>query len=291
MFSQELEDLIQATLEDGTLEDYEKSALVKRAQAEGVDLTELEIYINSILQKRQKELEKEKSEKMARIAKEKKEAFGRVCPSCGKQIPPLTLKCECGYEFTSEKRVSSVEILMDKINAVRSSLQINEKERSTFQTLIDPMNTLGALNLKSDPAVAENDRRVNELINMFPVPNTKEDIIDFLTLAVSNAKKKGGIMGTTKGRLTILVPIVLLLAVIVTLLDETGILAFSIVIYGLIIAVLFAFKFDKEKLRWNKNAEIWRSKFDQVILKGRSLRGDPDFQKQLDYYESLVNKK
>ena len=57
MFSKELESLIQATLEDGILEDNEKAALVKRAQAEGVDLAELEIYINSIMQKRQKELE------------------------------------------------------------------------------------------------------------------------------------------------------------------------------------------------------------------------------------------
>ena len=48
MFSQELENLIQATLEDGVLEEFEKAALVKRAQAEGVDLAELEIYINSV---------------------------------------------------------------------------------------------------------------------------------------------------------------------------------------------------------------------------------------------------
>ena len=54
MFSKELENLIQATLEDGILEPYEKEALVKRAKAEGVDLTELEIYINSILQKKEK---------------------------------------------------------------------------------------------------------------------------------------------------------------------------------------------------------------------------------------------
>ena len=46
MFSPELENLIQATLEDGILEDKEKAALIKRAQAEGVDIAELEIYIN-----------------------------------------------------------------------------------------------------------------------------------------------------------------------------------------------------------------------------------------------------
>ena len=60
MFSKELENLIQATLEDGVLEDYEMAALERRAKAEGVDLVELEIYINSILQKRRKEKEDQK---------------------------------------------------------------------------------------------------------------------------------------------------------------------------------------------------------------------------------------
>ena len=294
MFSQELENLIQATLEDGTLEDYEKAALVKRAQAEGVDLAELEIYINSILQRRQRELEKEKNAKLEKYAQEKKEAFGRVCPSCGKQVPPMTLKCECGYEFTTEKRTSSVEVLMEKINEVRSSLVIDngEKDRSDFSKLIDPMNVYGAINLKSNPAIEENDRRVNEIINMFHVPNTKEDIIEFLTLAVSNAKKKGGVMGTISGRLKVLVPIVIIIGAITALIPEYGgLVSFLVIVYGLLFVGLFAWKFDKNTLRWNKNVDVWRSKFDQVILKGRSLRGDPDFQKQLDYYESLVNKK
>ncbi len=290
MFSQELENLIQATLEDGMLEEYEKAALVKRAQAEGVDLTELEIYINSILQKRQKEIDKERNVQMQKKAQEKKEAFGRTCPSCGKQVAPMTLKCECGYEFTTEKRTSSVEVLMEKINDIRSSLVIDgsEKDRSAFSKLIDPMNVYGAINLKTNPAVIENDRRVAEVINMFPVPNTKEDIIEFLTLAVTNAKKKGGIMGTILGRLKVLVPIVLVLAAIAAIWGG-GNGAFLVIFYGLVFVGLFAWKFDPNTLRWNKNAEVWRSKFDQVVLKGRSLRGDPDFQKQLDYYTNLVN--
>lgn len=292
MFSKELENLIQATLEDGVLEDYEKAALVKRAQAEGVDLTELEIYINSILQRRQRELENEKNAKIEQHNREKKEAFGRVCPNCGKQVPPMTLKCECGYEFTVEKRVSSVEVLMEKINEIRYSQKY--EERSAFEKLFDPMNAWGSF--KSNHVNAENDRRVNEIINMFPVPNTKEDIIDFLTLAVSNAKKKGGIMGTTKGRLKVLVPIILVLTVFLIIWgnyseeDVYNLIAFLVFFYGLIAVGLFAWMFDRDTLRWNKNAEVWRLKFDQVILKGRSLRGDPDFQKQLDYFENLVNK-
>ena len=102
MFSKQMENLIQATLEDGKLEENEKAALIKRAKKEGVDLDELEIYINSLLQKRKRELNKENEEREEKHQKAKKEAFGQVCPNCGKQVPPLTLKCDCGYEFNKK---------------------------------------------------------------------------------------------------------------------------------------------------------------------------------------------
>ena len=50
MFSKELEELIEATLQDGILEEHEKQALLKRALLEGVDIAELVISINSKLQ-------------------------------------------------------------------------------------------------------------------------------------------------------------------------------------------------------------------------------------------------
>ena len=120
MFSKELESLIHATLEDGVLEEYEKAALVKRAQSEGADLTELEIYINSLLQKRARELENVKNTERKNAEKEKREAFGRKCPNCGAQVPPLTVKCECGYEFTNNNQVSSVQIFANKIEQIQS---------------------------------------------------------------------------------------------------------------------------------------------------------------------------
>lgn len=56
MFSERLEKLIQSSLQDGILTDQEKAAIIKRAKAEGEDIDEVEIYIDSLLQKRQKEL-------------------------------------------------------------------------------------------------------------------------------------------------------------------------------------------------------------------------------------------
>ena len=272
MFSKELEALIQATLEDGVLEDYEKAALARRAQAEGVDLAELEIYINSILQRRKKEQARSEEERLEAIDQKKKEAFGRVCPNCGKQVPPLTLKCECGYEFTANKQVSSVQLLANKIEKIRGGIL--------------------------DTAVCE---KICETISMFPVPNTKEDIVEFLALSATNAKMTVGFWRTRHGHLIIAFFITLILALLVGFSDGgrnevfssvsfiTSLIFLGIFIIG--ITYLLGLIFGRGKDRQNKIANAWRSKFDQVMIKARGLRGDAEFTQQLDYYESLLNKK
>ena len=82
MFSIELENLIQATLEDGVLEENGKAALVRRAEREGVDLAELEIYINSLLQNRARELESQKSANRQNYEKPKIRNFASWLPIC-----------------------------------------------------------------------------------------------------------------------------------------------------------------------------------------------------------------
>lgn len=308
MFSKELEALIQATLEDGILEDNEKAALVKRAQKEGVDLDELEIYIKSILQRR----EKEKHQKMNALEEEqelkKKEAIGPVCPKCGKQVPPLTLVCDCGYEFTNKAKVSSVQELSDKIedilNAPIKYSKVDGKEPNELQK-----------SQQKSTIMNERRQRVMDLIAMFPVPNTKEDIVEFLSLSAPKSIKKGGKMGTVMGRLSILVPvfIVFLLLLFILMPDtyvedvsngffststhqevrqtEKGAIMAIVTFFGLPIIIGLAYLLDRNTLKWNKEADVWKAKFDQVMMKGRSLRGDADFQKQLDYYENMLVKK
>ena len=256
MFSKELESLIQATLEEGILEDYEKEALVKRAQKEGVDLAELEIYINAQLQKRKREL-KEKNEAIdAQYEKEKKEAIGPVCPKCGKQVPPLTLKCECGYEFTKSKVVSSVQLLVDKIEKIKSS-----KKGNKYQEILDA-------------------------ITLFPVPNTKEDIIEFLALSAPNAKKKGGLWGSNLNRWIIVGLLILGIGIAARVISGD----WNIGIWSMLCSwpLLFIVNIGDDMIEWNEKADVWRNKFDQVLMKGRSLMGDSDFQRQLDYYEKAV---
>lgn len=272
MFSKHLEDLIQATLQDGILEDYEKEALLKAAKAEGVDPSELQIYINSILQKREQEKKAKRNREDMILERERMAAKGKVCPNCGRQVPPLTLKCECGYEFTDQKSASSVSILSKKIDEVMAKESGNEKKR---------------------------DEKMRNVIKMFPVPNTKEDIIEFLALAAPNSMHKGGRFGTVVDRVKILASLSVAFTVIVIALmllfsaddDDIGSVAMCCVLILPWVVFGVATELDTDTLKWNKNASVWRAKFEQVLMKGRSLQGDPDFQRQLDYYENAVNGK
>lgn len=280
MFSKELENLIQATLEDGILEDYEKAALVKRATAEGVDLAELEIYINSLLQKRKKEKEEEENVKQEIIDQRKKAAFGRVCPNCGKQVPPMTLKCECGYEFNQSGNTSerAAQILCDKINELKNK-----------QMMLSPNNP--------DYGKAMNGyaSTICDLIRNTPVPSTKEDIIDFLALSFTNSKKKGGILGTLKGRLLLVGSLSLVFFVFWTssldsyYFSERALQAALLTLPFLILGTILSIKTGIEMLRENRIADAWDAKFSQILIKGRSLRGDEEFTRQLNYYENQRN--
>lgn len=61
MFSDRIENLISAALQDGVLTDKEEEILKRRVEKEGEDWDEVELYIQSLLQKRQQKMEKEKN--------------------------------------------------------------------------------------------------------------------------------------------------------------------------------------------------------------------------------------
>ena len=285
MFSKKLEDLIKASLQDGLLTDQERLAILKRAEQEGEDPDEVAIYIQSLMQKSQQEHKKEEDQKDELLAIKKKEALGRVCPKCGKPVPPLTLKCECGYEFQTDgkgkQQKSAVQELMEKIESISKW-----KERST----------------ESHFDYLKRQRQAkHDAISLFPVPNTKEDIIDFLSLSAPKSVKKGGLWGSKGGRFAVVIGAIVAIASVVTLVgliisDSEDVAMVGLIILGMGAMSLMPMGMSWSSnpdatLLWNEEADAWRSKFDQVLMKGRSLRGDPEFQQQLDYYERIVNSK
>ncbi len=241
MFSKELESLIQAALEDGILEDYEKAAIVKRAKAEGVDLAELEIYIKSILQKRKKE-----------------------------QV-----------QAEESNQISSTQILADKIAQIKSEYYERDKDENEDE---------------DDVAKAKTDSII-DAITMFAVPNNKEDIIEFLSLAAVNSKIKGGLWGTLSGRFKIfgiLVLVILIVGIIFLcncgrrVSDDEATTLILITALPLMLGCIILFGCGLDIIRTNKVAKAWRDKFKQVLMKARCLREDPDFSQRLDYFENQV---
>ena len=172
----------------------------------------------------------------------------------------MTLKCDCGYEFTTNKSVSSIQLLSDKLSNITLTKAEEEEEIEDAA----PADKQG----KREDFIA--NKKIS-IISTFPVPNTKEDIIEFLAISVSEANKKIGILDKKKNYF-----IIVLIAGII--------IPFAGWIWGALF--MMSKSFSEEKLK-----SAWRAKCEQVLIKGRSLRGDSEFTQQLDYYENLLNKK
>ena len=151
MYNEQIEALISAALADGVLTEKEKQVLFKKAQSQGIDLDEFEMVLDARLVELKKE-EKKKAEKSA--PKSTKYGDVRKCPVCGALVPALSGVCpDCGYEFSGIEVSKTAEKLAEKLNNV-----------STY-----------------DENEAIKEKR--EIIEQFPIPNTKSELIGFLIAA------------------------------------------------------------------------------------------------------------
>ena len=191
MYNEKLEALISAALADGVLTEKEKQILFKKAEAMGIDLDEFEMVLDARLvelkkkeakanQQYQLEMEKAKS---AQPSAPKSEKYGdvRKCPACGAIVPSMAAKCpECGYEFTNVEANSSTRLLMQKIDEIQAqyaelTANVDNKDESAIRT-------------RGYQVKRQLNDRTAQLIQNFPIPNTREDLIEFLTLCIGNSK-------------------------------------------------------------------------------------------------------
>lgn len=91
MYSEQLEALIKNVLADGVITDKERAVLHKKAEAEGIDVDEIDVYIEG-------ELDKIRNEQM------KAKTQVRKCPACGEIIPALSNICpSCGAAVDNQR--------------------------------------------------------------------------------------------------------------------------------------------------------------------------------------------
>lgn len=101
---QELDDLINEYLSDGIISDKERKVLLNKAQALGLNIDEVDLYIDAQQQKADQSV-------AAAVSKRR----GKTCPYCGESIPELTDKCPyCGKNITPEAS-EELESLIDNL--------------------------------------------------------------------------------------------------------------------------------------------------------------------------------
>lgn len=174
MYSEELEELIEAILADEEITEKERRVLHKRAIAEGVDPDEIDIIIEGRLTKRKKESRMSQtppplpeSVPSSTASKSNKHGEIRKCPHCGAIVVAAEVKCrECGYDFIGIKANSTRERLFEIIEEIKRR-HVNKKKPSFFSLAMDFE--------KSE------DDEIADAIKNIPVPATREDLLEFLT--------------------------------------------------------------------------------------------------------------
>jgi hypothetical protein len=171
----DLENLVNSLLSKGELTERSRELLMKKAEQLGVDTIDFELELEGLIA-----TAKTKTTSSLPSAKSNKEGDVKKCPSCGAHVHSFVSKCgDCGLEFRNIEAVSS-------IRALHLELQKGEvEERNRPRGWADKLD--GELAVAK--AVAN---RQKSIITSFPVPNSKEDLLEFLSVASSEGSKKLG---------------------------------------------------------------------------------------------------
>lgn len=173
MYSESLEAIIDAALADGVLSDKEREVLHKRAAQEGIDADELDVVIEGRLAKKKKEEDWLRPAPPQNLVNEK---LGNVvkCPNCGcTDVAGRALCPECGYAFSNVKTNSSAERLAEQLAKIESARR---------------GDLLGGI------ASGFGGGKAGEkasCIQNFPVPNTREDLLEFLSMLKPKSSRYG----------------------------------------------------------------------------------------------------
>ena len=191
MFSKEMEELIKATLEDGVLTDQEKAVLIKRAQKEGIDVDELDVYIQSLLQKRHR------SEAENDAIEDRKSKIGSIqkCPQCGEPVQAGWAACpNCGFAFNIEQKSNIIEELQAQLNQIEKDFQNAQQER---EKIIAGRSAAQSLMAGLSSQETDTDRCMRKAkvkftaISSLAISNNRADLLQLLAFAKPKANKKG----------------------------------------------------------------------------------------------------
>jgi hypothetical protein len=175
----EVENLINMALADGEVTEKERGIILRKAEALGIDRDEVEMILDGKIALHNKKAN------IISTPKSTKEGDIKKCPACGATVASFSTKCsDCGNEFRNVEANSLVKLFHQKLIEI-------ESKRSHVET--NPLKSIGSMLSKSlsGRGLADKvDLEKMELIRSFPIPNSKEEILEFLSIAVPQASVK-----------------------------------------------------------------------------------------------------
>lgn len=157
MVPKELDELIKEYLTDGIITSKERQVLLKKAQQMGLDVDEIDLYIDA---------QQQKVDQAAEATKRK--ARGKSCPFCGAVIPLLADKCpECGKNITPEASKELEEIFDNLENALvefKSGKDIG-KNKANVERYVRKARTYYENNPKVQKLLAEIEEEKENAVN------------------------------------------------------------------------------------------------------------------------------
>jgi hypothetical protein len=122
----------------------------------------------------------------------------RKCPACGAEVPSMTAVCpSCGHEFSNIQVANSVQMFFEKLDALDSEVFEQDAAKEAKGPLGGAVGAMLGLNEMANRFSGPNagEKRKIALIEGFPIPNSKEDLLEFLILATSRIKPIPKMMG------------------------------------------------------------------------------------------------
>ena len=171
--------LIDMALSDGKINEKEREIILRKAESLSEDVDEVEMYIEGKI-----------SDLENTVVSKNIDNKTINCPSCGSPTNSFESRClHCSYEFKNIK-ASSISIkIQEELQKIDLDVenQLRDDMIETYGHLLDYW--------ESDLEEKQHAKKISYL-NTLPIPNSREDILEFLALSapLSFNKKKSGFM-------------------------------------------------------------------------------------------------
>jgi hypothetical protein len=174
-----IDNLIEMAIASGDISEEVKNIIVRKAiEKLGIDKDEAEIIVSGKISLKLKS--KSDNHTTNQIQTGNKEGVIIKCPACGEPTKSFTAACKaCGHEFRSVGIRSTILILIQQLKEIEHlEWESNPYNGKNGQPALDHM-VRNSIASKQSP-----------LIDNFPIPNSKEEIFEFLSMALPIGQKK-----------------------------------------------------------------------------------------------------